>query len=355
MFKENDKVNFRYTGIKAVITNKVSDNVYNVILEDGEESIAFEEDIVHACDFKGVETSDYQKIKEKKISTADLFFSKKYNPEEKSIHKINSTEPIRSSNKNFNSQRNEITGKSSYQGLFLTILENNYAGYTLYFSNDTKNSIGFEVELFKGMAQEFKLKNIIPAMDFFPLTTFERENLNTKLKLIINIPNFNILKTINITIKKINGKKTFVSLMGQECIAYLITKDLNLKKEQIEFGRLEEIKQKTPKKKKKKYLKSNLNEYAAFPREIDIHADALGIDKNKLEPFEILSTQINAMLNYIEKAYTLGINEVYVIHGLGKGRLKEEVALTLKKTEFVQSFKNEYHERYGFGATKVNL
>jgi dsDNA-specific endonuclease/ATPase MutS2 len=46
---------------------------------------------------------------------------------------------------------------------------------------------------------------------------------------------------------------------------------------------------------------------------------------------------------------------VYIIHGVGKGRLKEMIHARLKRHSDVEHFKNEYHERYGWGATEVIL
>jgi dsDNA-specific endonuclease/ATPase MutS2 len=42
-----------------------------------------------------------------------------------------------------------------------------------------------------------------------------------------------------------------------------------------------------------------------------------------------------------------------VIHGLGKGKLKNEIATRLINHPEVKTFKNEYHPKYGFGATEI--
>ena len=44
-----------------------------------------------------------------------------------------------------------------------------------------------------------------------------------------------------------------------------------------------------------------------------------------------------------------------VIHGLGKGKLREEVMRLLREYKEVAHFKNEYHPKYGFGATEISF
>ena len=75
-FSVNDLVVFRYTGVQAKIIENLLDGTFIVIDKTGEEIIAFEEDIVHANEFNGVETSHYQaKYKQPTTpSTEELFF-----------------------------------------------------------------------------------------------------------------------------------------------------------------------------------------------------------------------------------------------------------------------------------------
>jgi len=42
-----------------------------------------------------------------------------------------------------------------------------------------------------------------------------------------------------------------------------------------------------------------------------------------------------------------------VIHGIGKGVLKNEISGILNQTNGIQRYVNEYDIRYGYGATKV--
>lgn len=97
----------------------------------------------------------------------------------------------------------------------------------------------------------------------------------------------------------------------------------------------------------------NVNAYASFEKEIDLHIEMLHNDPRTLSNAEIVRIQVAAFENYLEKAIRIGVPRVFIIHGLGTGRLKELIAARLRRNPNVSQYKNEYHARYGFGATEV--
>jgi dsDNA-specific endonuclease/ATPase MutS2 len=44
-----------------------------------------------------------------------------------------------------------------------------------------------------------------------------------------------------------------------------------------------------------------------------------------------------------------------VIHGVGSGRLRDEIHDLLRLKREVKSFVNQYHPSYGYGATEIYL
>ncbi|MBL7728959.1 MAG: Smr/MutS family protein, partial [Dinghuibacter sp.] len=42
-----------------------------------------------------------------------------------------------------------------------------------------------------------------------------------------------------------------------------------------------------------------------------------------------------------------------VVHGMGSGRLKEEIHEILKYRKEVKSFVNQYHPSFGYGSTEI--
>jgi Smr domain len=100
---------------------------------------------------------------------------------------------------------------------------------------------------------------------------------------------------------------------------------------------------------------ANVNEYATFVKEIDLHIELLHDNIHKLTNMEIVNIQLRGFETYLSKAIQLGVPKVYIIHGVGKGKLKDMIHARLKRHPDVEWYKNEYHERYGWGATEVIL
>ncbi len=94
--------------------------------------------------------------------------------------------------------------------------------------------------------------------------------------------------------------------------------------------------------------------YASFERSIDLHIHMLTKDFEKMDAAASLRFQLAAFEKYIHDAVLMGVPYVYIIHGKGKGRLREEIHRHLKDNPQVVRFEGGYHEGYGTdGATKV--
>lgn len=99
----------------------------------------------------------------------------------------------------------------------------------------------------------------------------------------------------------------------------------------------------------------NPQDIASFPREIDLHVEALTKAPGRIPKGKHLGFQLDHCRAYLRRANELGIAKVYIIHGLGEGKLRAAVHAELKQLKFVKSFKNEWHQKYGNGATEVIL
>jgi len=87
--------------------------------------------------------------------------------------------------------------------------------------------------------------------------------------------------------------------------------------------------------------------------ELDLHIEALIDNKKGLTNTEIVRLQLDTLQHYLYLAIVHRQERMIVIHGLGKGKLKEEVHTMLKQMPEVSRYKNEWSGRYGFGATEV--
>ena len=86
---------------------------------------------------------------------------------------------------------------------------------------------------------------------------------------------------------------------------------------------------------------------------VDLHIEKLTDDWKNMSNFEILTFQVNEF----EKWYQLAIAHhepmLTIIHGVGSGRLRDEIHDILKNRHEVKTFINQYHQRYGYGATEI--
>ena len=99
----------------------------------------------------------------------------------------------------------------------------------------------------------------------------------------------------------------------------------------------------------------DVREFAAFNTELDLHIANLVPDIGKLDKRKILAIQLEAFEHFMDKAIQLGVDRVFIIHGVGKGKLRDHIATKLFQLAEVKRFTNEFHPKYGFGATEVEL
>jgi hypothetical protein len=86
---------------------------------------------------------------------------------------------------------------------------------------------------------------------------------------------------------------------------------------------------------------------------VDLHADKLTHPGEKLSPDEILHLQLSTFEKYFELAVLHHLPVFTVIHGVGTGRLRDEIHEILHTKKEVKSFVNQYLNTYGYGATEV--
>jgi hypothetical protein len=87
--------------------------------------------------------------------------------------------------------------------------------------------------------------------------------------------------------------------------------------------------------------------------ELDLHIENLYDDWKGLKNIAILAIQLNEFQKYLDLAIAHHQHNMFVIHGLGRGKLKNEIHDILRQTPEVERFVNEYHPKYGFGATEI--
>lgn len=104
---------------------------------------------------------------------------------------------------------------------------------------------------------------------------------------------------------------------------------------------------------KKSGVIRDLSELAVFNRELDLHAEKLFDNARSIPKDQIYQRQMKTFQWYMDKARIMNIDRVFIIHGVGSGRLKKAIANKLEFDSSVASYANEHHPKYGFGATEV--
>ena len=82
----------------------------------------------------------------------------------------------------------------------------------------------------------------------------------------------------------------------------------------------------------------DLDEILKFKPELDLHVKMLERNGHRINRNWILRDQIKICQQFLRKAHRLNITRIRIIHGKGKGVLKNEVAHLLDSTKFVTDF-----------------
>ncbi len=94
---------------------------------------------------------------------------------------------------------------------------------------------------------------------------------------------------------------------------------------------------------------------AFFNTELDLHAEQLFANPGKVSPADIFRRQMETFEHYLQQAIQIGVPQVFIIHGLGKGKLRQAIADRSLTFSEVAQVRNDYHPKYGFGASEIIL
>lgn len=86
--------------------------------------------------------------------------------------------------------------------------------------------------------------------------------------------------------------------------------------------------------------------------EVDLHIECLLPSHRGMSNAEIIQVQLSHFSKALDNAVRNNYYKIVFIHGVGKGRLKEEIHAILKNYKGV-TYRAASYERYGWGATEV--
>lgn len=86
---------------------------------------------------------------------------------------------------------------------------------------------------------------------------------------------------------------------------------------------------------------------------VDLHLEKTSAGKSAVPPQEALFHQLQKFEKALDSAIAAGKLELRVVHGLGKGKLKEEIIKILQTHPQVKSYSDAYTASHGYGSTII--
>jgi len=333
-FHPGEKVRLKHTGELAVVKYAYGDGMVEVILSDSLDVIpVFEEDVVSEYDYRPVTPEPKE---DKQIRPAGK--STKHDP--------------------------------SQAGVFLCFKRLNagsdmFNTFDIILVNNTPTTFVVNIAYLEGSRSRYEKSYLLKEAGYELVEKFDYLSLNDSPEFKIECSRtatdgsqVAIKENIKLKVKTFL-KPDIAPLLDFEAFVIKITDGNTAKNDKESLDLKAYAKSNVPKKSSPKPLagqvKTDVEEFAHFSNELDLHIDTLKPDHRGMDKGQILTLQLSVFDRYISRAITLGIDKVYVIHGLGKGKLKSEIEHRLKINPYVVSYNNDWDVRYGFGATTIYL
>lgn len=345
------KVKFLTTPDSGVIIEKLGDGMVMVKLDDFDMDIpAFEEDLVRAEDFLSQKVTvpvSVPKVKPNLKSNLQAIIPPL------SIKPVLSNSGIQLAFEPVKKASGEIDK------------------YIIYLLNDTSFDVVFSADFLVFDDVEWSKNGILKAVQFEKMGELSFDTVNDLPQLDVSIKPIStegseesFFKTLKVKPKQFIKNYQLSKFINREVHLFPLFDKLESKssetKEDLTKYTSDLLKTAKQKSRGKDDLRMfdpvpNVNEYASFIPEIDLHIEMLHHAPRDLTTEEIVGVQIKSFESFLANAIRLNVPKIYVIHGIGKGRLRDLVAARLRRHPNILMFKNEYHEKYGFGATQVWL
>ena len=102
------------------------------------------------------------------------------------------------------------------------------------------------------------------------------------------------------------------------------------------------------------YNAKEARQHLESPRSvIDLHIEKLTDQWEQMSNFEIMGIQLKTFEKYYDLALAHMQPSLIVVHGMGTGKLRDEIHDLLRLRKEVKSFVNQYDSRFGYGATEI--
>src|SRR5436190_5534016 len=223
----------------------------------------------------------------------------------------------------------------------------------IHLVNRTDTAYKFVYKLIYFGDSDFELKNEVHSFQDFYLHDIPFENLNDSPTFEFEFSLMNPHKnkadhyeaSLRLKPKQLFARIEQIRLKGEATFSHRLFEKYpdKLVEDKVELGNLAA-------KGHKVYDAKNLEP----PRSVvDLHIEKITDDWNGLSNHEIVSLQLKTFEKYYDLAVAHMQPSLIVVHGVGSGRLREEIHEQLKHRREVKTFVNQYHPAFGYGATEI--
>lgn len=244
--------------------------------------------------------------------------------------------------------------KIQNEGIILAIQEANNL-YTAWIINHTPNTILFTIHRQKTKSIHGISHGILKKLSYAKIEDWSASRLPVYPSFIIDILQYvedaemhsePLSQSINIDHQILNGEKREIPILKAKGIA------IPLGQPQFDID-VEALKDAMFAKETSEKPKDKLP--GSKTQNIDLHIEALRKDITGLSNDRILEIQLDHFESALEKAVINGIDEITFIHGVGNGILRNKIHKKLSQYPHIRYFEDAMKDKFGFGATKVQL
>ncbi len=229
--------------------------------------------------------------------------------------------------------------------------------FKLYLVNQDETAYTFTYNLMISGESDFQLKNTIEPLSDFYLHDVKFEDLSDsprfEFEFSLKEPDKKKAAYYEASLK-LKAKQLFkkieeIQVKNEPGFSYLLLNDYpdRVEEEKVDLSRLGNAGFRVYDAGK---IRQNLEPARTV---VDLHIEKLTDSWKHLSNFEILSMQLKAFEKYYELAVVHHQPLLTIIHGVGEGKLRNEIHDILKLKKEVSSFINQYSNQYGYGATEI--
>ncbi|NDE09850.1 MAG: hypothetical protein EBZ95_04695 [Chitinophagia bacterium] len=229
--------------------------------------------------------------------------------------------------------------------------------FKIYLINQTDTAFNFIYRLYFSGENSFELKNNV-----YPLSDFYLHDVN--FEDLSDNPRFDIEFSLTVPDKKkapyfetslkLKAKQIFkrieeIQLKNEPMFSYPLFENYpdKVDEERVDLSSLGNAGFRI-------YELSKIKENLPPARTVvDLHIEKLTDNFKSLSNFEILTIQLKEFEKFFDLAVAHQQLELIIIHGVGVGKLRDEIHDILRLKKEVKSFVNQYHTAYGYGATEI--